>query len=68
MRNPMLPLSLMSNDGSLQHKPTMEPAGLDYCSRPIPESGKVRFQAVRWAGFGCSWPKVERRLSGKSLS
>lgn len=35
MRNLMLPLSPMPNDGSMQHKPTLEPAGLDRCSRPI---------------------------------
>lgn len=34
MRNPILPLSPMSNDGSPQHKATLAPAGLERCSRP----------------------------------
>ncbi len=49
MRNPMLPLSPMSNDGLLQHKPTLAPAGLDCCSRPFADLGKVRFQAIEVA-------------------
>ncbi len=35
MRNPMLRVSPMSNDGFLQHKPTLAPAGLDRCSLPL---------------------------------
>ncbi len=31
MRDPMLLVSPMSNDGSLWHKPTSAPAGLDCC-------------------------------------
>lgn len=46
MRDPMLPVSPMSNDGSLWHKPTSAPAGLDCCSRPLADLRKVRFQAV----------------------
>ena len=47
MRNPMLPLSPTSNDGSLQHKPTLAPAGLNRCSRPLPEVRRVRLRAGR---------------------
>lgn len=46
MRNPMLPLSPTSNDSSLRHKPTLAPAGLDRCSRPVAVPEQVRFQAV----------------------
>ena len=34
MRNPLLPMSTASNDGSLRHKPTLASAGLDRSSRP----------------------------------
>jgi hypothetical protein len=35
MRNAMLPLSPMSNDGSLRHEPVLAPTGLGCCSRPV---------------------------------
>lgn len=34
-------------------------------ARPIAEGRKVRFQAVRWADFGSSWPKAVSLLTGK---
>ncbi|CAX22532.1 protein of unknown function [Methylorubrum extorquens DM4] len=34
MRNLLLPMGPMSNDGSLQHKPTLASSGLDRCYRP----------------------------------
>jgi hypothetical protein len=34
MRNPLLPMSIASNDGSLQHKPTFASSGPDRCFRP----------------------------------
>ena len=46
MRDPMLPVSPMSNDGSLWHKPTSAPAGLDCCSRPFADPRKVCFLAA----------------------
>ena len=46
MNNPMLPLSPMSNDGSLQRKPTLTPAGLDPRSRLIADHQDVRFRAL----------------------
>ncbi len=46
MRNPILPLSPMSNDGSPQHKATLAPAGLDRCSRPFAEARNVCLQAA----------------------
>lgn len=52
MRSPMLPLSPMSNDGSPRHKPTLAPAGLDRCSRPISlkNSGSAR-SSIASRGF-----------------
>lgn len=50
MRNLMLPLSPISNDGFLQHKPTLASDGLNSSSRPFAEAGKVRFRAVRKTG------------------
>jgi hypothetical protein len=46
MRNLMLSLNSTSNDGSLQHKPTLALAGLDRRSRPFAVPQKVRFQAA----------------------
>jgi hypothetical protein len=44
MRNPMLPLSPMSNDGSLQHKPTLAPAGLNRNYRPLADLSILAMQ------------------------
>ena len=50
MRNPMLPFSPTSNDGSLQHKPTLAPAGLHCCSHP-PRGHSTRFRRRSgWSG------------------
>lgn len=42
MRNPMLPLSPIAKDGSLQHKPTLAPACLDPCPRPFSDLRSIR--------------------------
>lgn len=46
MRNPMLPLSPISNDGFLQHKPTLASDGLNSSSRPFAAHRVVRFWAI----------------------
>ena len=48
MRNPMLPLSPISNDGSARHMPTLAPASLDRCSRLNADPRDVRFSVDCW--------------------
>ncbi|CAO4135445.1 hypothetical protein OFEAOIEE_LOCUS3188 [Methylorubrum extorquens] len=52
MSNPMLPLSPISNDGFLQHKPTLVSDGLNSSSRPLPDLGPFR--------IACPFRKLNR--------
>lgn len=53
MRNPMLSLSPVSNDGSRQHKPTLASVGLNRCSRPYSDFTANTLQRLEllWSGL-----------------